>query len=120
MIQLLRQGIYKLIETRNQTKVLILDNKDAYAWINAGEIGEILVVTHKNHPADAVLATGDYVLYTVKNEPYLVDLVHLELQVGNNEWQGYILPTGLPTDKKKRNKIVPSNELITGLATGLT
>ncbi len=115
MIQVLRQGVYKLIETKKHTKVLFLDNKDAFAWINAGEIGEILVTAHKNVMTDSVLATGDYVLYVVKNEPHIVDLTHLELQVGPHDWQGYILLTGLPTSRKKRTRIVPSNELITGM-----
>lgn len=93
--------------------MLTLDGKSQYAWIHAGEIGEILVASHTPHKADHILAIGRYRLYEVKNEPDLTDLVHLELLAGNGVWQGYLLPTGLPTDQKKRNRIIPTKEIIT-------
>jgi len=113
MIKLLQEGSYELIETVKQTKILILDFQRTLAWINAKEIGEILVVSHKPHKTDAVLARGHYRLYEVKNEPRLTDLLHLELLVGDGKWQGYLLPTGLPTEEKKRNRIILSKEIIT-------
>lgn len=54
----------------------------------------------------------DYRIYKVKNEPKLIDLLHLELSVGKNKWQGYLLLTGLPTKNKIRSRIVPSEEII--------
>jgi hypothetical protein len=113
MIRLVQDGHYNLIETKAQTKVLILDDKDTFAWVNAGEIGEILVASHKKHAVDALLAKSKYRLYEVKDEPDLTDLLHLELHVGNGTWQGYLLPTGLPDKKKKRNRIIPTDEVIT-------
>ena len=113
MIQLIQQGIYKLIETKNQTKILSLDSKQTFAWINAAEIGEILVASYASHKVDHLLAIGKYRIYTVKDEPKLTDLVHLELFVGEGVWQGYLLPTGLPNEEKKRNRIIPTNEIIT-------
>lgn|SRR3989344_4717036 len=113
MIRLLQQGKYMLIETRGQTKILILNGRKTFAWINAAEIGEILVASHKTHKVDQILAIGKYRMYEVKDEPKLTDLVHLELFVGDGKWQGYLLPTGLPTEKKKRNRIVPTEEAIT-------
>jgi len=113
MITVGKRGLYRLIETKAQTKILILDGRDTYAWINAGEIGEILVASHKTHKADCVLATGNYRLYKVKDEPKLSDQLHLELHVGYGIWQGYLLPTGLPTNEKKRNRIIPTTEVIT-------
>ena len=61
----------------------------------------------------AVIASGKYRLYKVKDEPNFVDLFHLELLVGEGVWQGYLLPTGLPTAEKKRNRIIPAKEVIT-------
>lgn len=116
MIQLLSQGTYKLIETHSQTKILTLDDEDkkqTFAWINAADIGEILVVSHKKHKTDHILAIGRYRLYEVEKEPDLTDLQHLELYVGANTWQGYLLTSGLPTDEKKRNRIIPTEEIIT-------
>jgi hypothetical protein len=113
MIKLLQEGQYKLIETKGQTKILILDEKRTFAWVNAAEIGEILVTSHKSHVTDNILAIGRYRMYSVKNEPDLTDLDHLELHVGGGIWQGYLLPTGLPNEKKKRNRIIPTDEVIT-------
>lgn len=113
MIRLIQSGDYRLIETKGQTKILILDEGNIFAWVNAEEIGEILVTSHKSHAIDHILAIGYYRMYEVKNELKFVDLTHLELYVGDGTWQGYLLPTGLPTDKKRRNRIIPTKETIT-------
>lgn len=113
MIKVIHEGSYQLIETKRQTKILTLDKKKTFAWINALDIGEILVTSHKKHETDCILALGRYRLYEVKNEPDLTDLQHLELYVGDNIWQGYLLTTGLPTDRKKSRRIIPTNEIIT-------
>ncbi len=113
MISIVRRGIYSLIETKRQTKILILDNKNIYAWINAINIGEILVASHKMHRTDCILATGSYRIYKVKDEPKLSDQLHLELYIGLNNWQGYLLPNGLPTNKNTKHRIIPTTEIIT-------
>lgn len=112
MIKTLKKGIYQLLETKNQTKILILDDKQIYAWIYALDIGEILVNSSKKHIKDVVLALGKYCLFDVKDENKLTDMQHLELEVGKNKWQGYLLLTGLPTGKDKRNRIIPTDQLI--------
>lgn len=113
MITLQKSGLHRLIETKKNTKVLYLDD-NAYAWVEPAAIGEILVTSHQHHKADCVLSVGDYYLFTVKDEPNLSDNMHLELQVGHNTWQGYLLLTGLPTDAKKRSRIIPTTEVIVG------
>jgi len=112
MISLHRNGLYKLIETKHQVKVLYLDN-DIYVWIEPPTIGEILVTSRKVHKTDCVLSLGHYRLYDVEDEPYLSDQMHLELEVGHNHWQGYLLLSGLPDAHKKRGRIIPTNEIIT-------
>lgn len=112
MIKLIEEGQYKLIETRGQTKILILAER-LFAWVNAKDIGEILVTSHKTHKVDHILSIGNYRLYEVKDEKDLTDVIHLELFIGDGRWQGYLLPTGLPTDTKKRNRIIPTHEIIT-------
>lgn len=111
MITLRRSGLYKLIETKGHTKVLYLDN-DIYAWVEPIQIGEILVFSHKVHKTDCVLSMGHFTLYDVENEPKLSDQLHLELEVGENHWQGYLLLTGLPDSHKKRSRIIPTIETI--------
>lgn len=113
MIKLVDQGIYHLLETRGHTKILTLDKRQTFAWIALEDIGEILVTSHKSHIVDHMLSAGNYRLYYVKDESTLTDLLHLELFVGDGMWQGYLLPTGLPDDEKKRNRIIPTKELIT-------
>ncbi len=86
---------------------------NTYAWIEPSNIGEILVTTHNMHKTDCILSVGEYRLYNVDDQLHLTDLVHLELAVGDNRWQGYLLLTGLPDDKKKRARIVPTHEIVT-------
>ena len=119
MIKLLKRGKYTLIETRNDVKILKLDKK-TFVWIFTKSIGEILVATHRGHKTDQKLSKGEYRIYKVKDEPKLVDQLHLELSVGEGDWQGYLLPTGFPKDpqagkagKKTRSRIIPTIELVT-------
>lgn len=112
MIRLLKEGKYKLIETRKQTKILSLD-KEVFAWISTTKVGEILVVSHKSYKTDHMLSIGKYRMYEVEDESKLTDLIHLELLVGEGKWQGYLLPTGLPNKKKIRSKMIPTREIIT-------
>lgn len=112
MITLQSLGVYKLIETRRHNKILYLDNY-TYAWVEAPNIGEILVTSHKVHKTDCVLSLGRYRLYDVQNEPRLTDQIHLELETGRKQWQGYLLLTGLPDSQKKRGRIIPTEEVIT-------
>lgn len=112
MINLIRNGYYMLVETTNKTKLLILDDNKIYAWVYAEGIGEILVLSTKKHIYSNVLATGKYRLFKVKDDPVLTDLKHLELQVGGNLWQGYLLTKGIPTTHYSKRRIIPTKELI--------
>lgn len=111
MIKLLKDGDYSLVETKDHIKILTLDDAQ-FAWVAASGIGEILVASHNPHEVDHLLATGKYRLYAVEDEPKIVDQQHLELHVGRKRWQGYLLPTGLPTDKKKRARVIATKEII--------
>ena len=113
MIHLEKTGNYKLIQTKANTKILSLDNQ-IYAWIEPKYIGDLLVISHKEHQTDCVLSIGTYNIYNVVDEPYLSDNMHLELETGKNRWQGYIMLSELPGKEKKRSRIIPTNELITG------
>jgi Protein of unknown function (DUF5661) len=112
MISLKRSSIYRLIDTKKQVRILYLDDQ-AFAWIDAEGIGEILVSSHVAHKADSLLCTGNYRIYEVEDEPKLVDQNHLELEAGRGIWQGYLLPTGLPDSVKTKSRIIPTKELIT-------
>ncbi len=113
MITRVKSGRYKLIETKKNTKILYLDNH-TYAWVEPIHIGEMLVVSHKVHVTDCVLSVGDYCVYDVDDEPTLSDQLHLELNVGDGAWQGYLLLSGLPDSRHKRARIIPTQEVISG------
>ena len=113
MIKLLRSGSHKLFETKHHIKILALDNHQ-YAWVEPPRIGEILVTTRSDHKTDCVLSIGDYRLYRVVDEPHISDHIHLELEVGRGQWQGYLLLTGLPNRSKRRARIIPTSEVISG------
>lgn len=111
MIQLLRSGRYQLTETKHHIKILQLD-KQTYAWIEPPTIGGVLVLSHHSHRVDTVLSMGEYALFDVDDEPELSDQLHLQLEVGIGAWQGYLLPTGFPDEKKIRSRIIPTHEVI--------
>ena len=113
MISIRKSGFYKLIETKRHTKILYL-GPVAYAWIEPVHIGVILVASHNLHKTDCILSVGHFRLYDVEQEPQLADTQHLELEVGKNMWQGYLLLTGLPDEHKTRSRIIPTHEIITG------
>ena len=112
MITQIKQGNYRLIETDKITKILVLDDELYFAWVNAEGIGEVLIYVKGGYREQKVVTVGEYKLYSVKDEPKLVDLEHLELNVGLNKWQGYLLPTGLPTSEDQKNRIIPTDELV--------
>lgn len=112
MIQLLKKGTYLLTGTRHGARLLRLQ-KQIYAWIATPRIGALLVYSTVPHIQREVLSTGNYRLYDVVNEPHLSDQLHLELEFGGNQWQGYLLPTGLPDRKHIRRRIIPTHEIIT-------
>src|SRR5579871_4491960 len=111
MITLTKRGLYKLIETKRHTKILCLDG-EGFAWVEP-HIGELLVVTRKQHKTDCVLSMGRYSLYKVEDEISLSDHWHLELEVGLRAWQGYLLLSGLPNADKPKARIIPTTEIIT-------
>lgn len=111
MIQIIEKGTYCLFRTKRLNKILHL-NKRTYAWIETPSVGEILVTTRKLHKTDYILSIGNYVVYDVSDEPDFSDQQHLELEVGNGKWQGYLLLSGLPTSEHKRVRIIPTHEVI--------
>lgn len=111
MVRVLKSGKYKLIETRQQVKILYLDEVP-YVWLFIPEIGHVLEFTYRLHVTDHKLAAGNYRLYDVKNDRRFSQHKHLELFVGEGQCQGYLLLTDLPTEKKRRSRIIATKELI--------
>lgn len=111
MITLVKQGHYRLGETKNHSRVLFLDDV-CYIWLVIATIGDIISRTTRKHTIKTVFSRGRYRLYDIADEPDLVDLKHLELEVGEDNWQGYLLLTGLPQQNKPRSRIIATEENI--------
>jgi hypothetical protein len=92
--------------------MLYLDDA-GFVWLRLASIGAILVRERRPHQLKNLLSTGTYRLYDVMDEPELTDEPHLELQVGADVWQGYLLPVGLPDNQKPRRRIIPTEQTIT-------
>lgn len=113
MITLQNVGAYRLIQTKkHHTKILYLENI-SYAWVKFENIGEVLIVSHKDYPQECTLSTGRYMLYKVQSERSLRSGMHLELQVGQDKWQGYLIPDGLPDNRRIHTRIIPVGEVVT-------
>ncbi len=111
MIKTIDRGIYTLVATKDKKRILYLKDQ-GYLWIYAKGIGDLFSFSRHAHATEYILAKGAYRIFNVNDEPMYVDLEHLELQVGMNVWQGYLLLTGLPTARKVRCRIVPTTEVI--------
>jgi len=114
MIKAVQDGKYRLIETR-QAKVLFLD-KTAYVWLAIPGIGQILELSRSPHKADHILAQGSYRIYDVEDEPRFSTHKHLELFLGEGQWQGYLILSSSPAGYKSRSRIVATTESIAGLS----
>lgn len=111
MIKLIRKGKYCIVWTKDNQRILYLEDQ-GYLWSYAKGIGELLTFSKHPHELSYILTEGKYRIYSVKNEPKYVDLQHLELSIKPKVWQGYLLLTGLPTLIKIRSRIVPTDEVI--------
>lgn len=109
MITLMRKGTYRLLETKDKTKILFLDG-DTYRWTSVNGIGEILVEPYQNAADDKDLCSGGFQLLDVKEETRLASTMHLELTAKAGQVQGYLLLTGLPSEKGSHKRIVPTIE----------
>lgn len=113
MIKRVETGIYRLTETPHRMKLLSLSRHGKYILTGIEGIGDILAVTRRPHRIHATLSAGTYHVYDVIDEPHLSDQLHLEVEVGAGQWQGYLLPTGLPSGDKLRSRIIPTHEVVT-------
>lgn len=112
MIRIVQEGKYKLIETNEKKKILTLRER-TFSWAKNGEKDELIPTSYIPAEKDYILAIGKYRLYDVKDEFDLADVPHLELLVGEGKWQGYIVPSGIPSGKRKQSVIMPTGEIIT-------
>lgn len=110
MIRVVSRGNYRLVETKDFTKVFLFSNRQAFTWLPAQ--GMIEMYYEKNPSLMSTLARGTYYIYETKNEND-PPILQLEVYIGKRAWQGYMLPAGLPTMKEMRKRIIPTKDVIT-------
>lgn len=110
-VHTLKTGQYETFKTTRQHKILVLDGKDYYAWVDTTQ-GHLLVLSDAEHQRLETLGSGDYVIFRPQDEPNFRDnLDHLELREGDR-YHTYILPNGLPTSDDTQKKLVETDETL--------
>lgn len=110
------QGQYELFETMDQHSILVLNNKQWFAWVQ-GQQGEILVHSDADHQKDRTIQKGQFYLADFEDDPTYKDMPHLFLQKGTR-FEEVVLPNGLPTEEDYQKRLVktdntlPQDELV--------
>lgn len=113
MLKVIGSGTYKLTETKDNTKVLFIDDNYACSWKNEKCNGDLVYLKPDTDKICCFLSVGNWRLYEIKDEPGLTIGNHFELNVGKGKWQGYLLPKGFPTQINKKKPISQTDEIIT-------
>ena len=104
------QGHYQLFETTHQHRVLVLDQKQWFAWVQAQQ-GEILVRSDADHQKHHTIQDGEFYLVDFEHDPTYKDMLHLFLQKGDR-YEEVMLPNGLPTEKDHQKKLVKTHNTL--------
>lgn len=105
-----QRGLYELFETTHQHRILTLDRKQWYAWVE-GQAGEILVHSDSDHKKDHTLCKGHYYVVAFDGDPKFKDMPHLFLEDGG-QYREVMIPNGLPTDKDYQKKVVDTGNTL--------
>jgi Protein of unknown function (DUF2795) len=101
------QGLYELFTTTHQHRILVLNDKQWFAWVQ-GQQGEILVHSDADHQKQRTLQTGRFYLVGFEDDPTYKDMPHLFLQK-DDRYEEVMLPNGLPTDQDQQKKVVKTD-----------
>jgi len=104
------QGHYELFETTHQHRILVLDHKQWFAWVQ-GQQGEILVRSDADHQKDRTTQTGQFYLLDFEDDPTYKDMPHLFLQKGDR-YEEVMLPNGLPTEEDHQKRLVKTDHTL--------
>jgi Protein of unknown function (DUF2795) len=104
------QGHYELFETTKQHRILVLNNRQWFAWVQ-GQQGEILVHSDADHQKDHTIQQGQFYLVDFERDPTYKDMPHLFLQKGES-YQEVMLPNSLPTEQDQQKKLVKTDNTL--------
>jgi hypothetical protein len=106
-VKVQEQGHYELFNTTHQHRILVLNDKQWFAWVQ-GQQGEILVHSDADHQKQHTLQTGQFYLVDFEDDPTYKDMPHLFLQT-NDCYDEVMLPNGLPTEQDHQKKVVKTD-----------
>ncbi len=105
------RGDYELFETTHGHRILVLNGKQWYAWVE-GQKGKILVLSDSDHEKDHTVQEGQFFLTEFQNDSkFQNSQPHLFLQKGDH-FQEVIVPNWLPTENDNQKKIVVTDETV--------
>jgi hypothetical protein len=104
------KGHYELFETNHHHRILVLNDKEWYAWVQ-GQKGEILVHSDSDHVKDHTISEGQFYLVDFENDPKYKDMPHLFLQK-DGRFDELMVPNGLPTDQDMQKLVVKTDETL--------
>lgn len=105
-----KQGEYELFETTKKHRILVLNGREWYAWVE-GERSPLLVRSDSDHEKSKTLAEGKFYLIDFEDDPDFRDQPHLFL-LRDGEYQDLILPNGLPDEGDYQKRLVVADETI--------
>jgi hypothetical protein len=103
-VKVQEQGHYELFDTTHQHRILVLNDKLWFAWVQ-GQQGEILVLSDADHQKQHTLQTGQFYLVDFEDDPTYKDMPHLFLQT-DDRYEEVMVPNGLPTEQDHQKKVV--------------
>jgi hypothetical protein len=106
----LEKGRYELFETNHHHRILVLNQKEWFAWVE-GQQGDILVLSDSDHQKVRTLQQGQFYLVDFRDDPKFKDMPHLFLQDGDR-YQELMLPNGLPTEQDRQKRVVKTDETL--------
>ncbi len=105
------KGNYELFETTHGHRILVLNDKQWYAWVE-GQKGEILFLSDSDHEKGHTVQEGEFYLAEFEDDPeFRNNQPHLFLQKGNG-FQELIVPNGLPTENDNQKRVVSTDETV--------
>lgn len=105
-----QHGNYELFETTNGHRILVLEGKDWYAWVE-GQESPLLVQSDSDHDKDHTLSEGRFYLIDFEGDHDFRDQPHLFLQE-NDRYRALIVPNGLPTQRDKQKRLIEVDEKV--------
>jgi hypothetical protein len=106
-VKVQEQGHYELFNTTHQHRILVLNDKQWFAWVQ-GQQGEILVHSDADHQKQHTLQRGQFYLVDFEDDPTYKDMPHLFLQT-DDRYDEVMLPNGLPTEQDHQKKVVKTD-----------